>query len=183
MSLEPLPDWVTDHAEVGQRLEDDGQLVDHAIEIAMASARRGHGPFGAIAVDREHRVVAAGFNHVIEGRDSTAHAEIHAMRRAETRLDTHDLSATDRAPITLASSCEPCIMCFGAVYWSGLDRLLAGASAEAAEAIGFMEGPVSPEMWEQAQADKDITLDTGAEGSIDPKRPFEIYREQGGTIY
>lgn len=179
----PLPGWAAAIAEPGDRFPDEPAALDAAIELAVASARRGGGPFGAAIVDADLRVVDVGWNHVIEARDSTAHAEIHAIRRAQGRLDTHDLSASERAPLTLVTSCAPCIQCFGAIYWSGLTRVLIGASADQAEAIGFDEGPVTDEMVEAARKDKGIRFEVGAPAGVDPTEPFRVYQELGGTIY
>lgn len=183
MSRVPLPDWARRHAEPGDVLQDDAQLIDAAVAIACESAERSNGPFGAVIADEDGRIIAAGFNHVVAGRDSTAHAEVHAMRRAQQRLDTHDLGATERGPLTMYASCEPCIMCFGAVYWSGLDSFLAAASADEAEAIGFMEGPVTDNMWARAREDKGIELKRNVTGQRDPGEPFRIYERSEGIIY
>lgn len=182
MPLE-LPDWAREIAAPGDAVGSDEDLLDRAVAIACESARRDHGPFGSVIADAEGTVVAAGHNHVVHGRDSTAHAEIHAIRRAEANLDTHDLSQPQQAPLTLYASCAPCVMCFGALYWSGLDRVVAAASSEQAEALGFMEGPVTEAMWARAREEKNLAYEPGVAGQRDPAEPFRIYEEQGGTIY
>lgn len=179
----PLPDWVPSIAAPGDDVGTTGAAVDAAVGIAIESASRGHGPFGSVIVDADGVLVESGFNHVIAGLDSTAHAEIHAIRRAEQRLEMHDLGEPDRAPLTLYASCEPCVMCFGAIYWSGLSRVVAAASAEQAEALGFLEGPVTPQMWERARGEKDVTYERGVRGELDPARPFEVYETEDGEIY
>jgi tRNA(Arg) A34 adenosine deaminase TadA len=176
----PRPDWMLDlarEAEGGSL----SQLLDQAIAIACESARREHGPFGAIVADAEGAIVAAGHNRVIADRDSTMHAEIHAIRAAEHELASHDLGAGE--PLTMYASCEPCVMCFGAIYWSGLDRIAAAAPAEAAEALGFEEGPVTDAMWATAREDKGIVRAEGVEPTRDPEEPFRVCEEQGGEIY
>lgn len=176
------PSWVQEivQAADGGAQED---LVDAAVQIACASAERQHGPFGALIVDADHHVLSAGFNRVVAARDSTAHAEVEAIRRAQARLDTHDLGAEEHAPLALVCSCEPCIMCFGVVYWSGLARFVAAAPARSAEAIGFQEGPVTDEMWRTAGEDKGIQLECDVTGQQDPEQPFRIYEDEGGIIY
>lgn len=180
---EPLPAWARAVVEPGERLASPEAGLDLAVELAAASARSGGGPFGAVIADADLAVVAAGFNHVVQGRDSTAHAEVHAIRRAQARLGTHDLAEPGRAPLTLLASCEPCVMCFGAVYWSGLARVLAAAASGEAEALGFQEGPVTDAMWARAREEKGISYEAGRSGERDPTEPFAVYRERGGEIY
>lgn len=179
----PLPGWVTEQATPGDRFEEDEAALDAAIALAEASAANGGGPFGAVLVDRDREAISVGWNRVIEARDSTAHAEIEALRAAQLRLDTHDLREPAQAPFTLFSSCAPCVMCFGAIYWSGLDRVVAAARAEDAERLGFLEGPVTEEMWARARKEKSIAFEPEADTSRDPGAPFEVYEEQGGQVY
>ncbi|CAI5468069.1 unnamed protein product [Closterium sp. Yama58-4] len=89
------------------------------------------GPFGAVVV-REGEVVAACHNMVLRNTDPTAHAEVTAVREACRKLGRYDLSDCE-----LYASCEPCPMCFGAIHLSKIKRLVYGAQAEAALAIGF----------------------------------------------
>lgn len=179
----PLPGWAAAIVEPGDQLDGETQLVDRAIELAVGSARHGGGPFGAIVADVDGRVVDVGWNHVVEACDSTAHAEIHAMRRAQSRLGTHDLSASDRGELVLYGSCAPCIQCFGAIYWSGLSRVVTAAASDDAEALGFDEGPVTDELWAAARDQKKIAYEGGAATEADPTEPFRVYEELGGQIY
>jgi guanine deaminase len=182
MTRPTRPAWVRELAEEAQPGA-PRQLLDQAIAIACESARREHGPFGAIVTDREGHVVAAGHNRVVADCDSTAHAEVTAIREAQQRLDTHALDQPAEAPFTLYSSCEPCVMCFGVIYWSGLRRIAAAAPAEAAEALGFEEGPVTDAMWQTAHDDKGLVRAEGVEPTRDPEEPFRVYAEEGGEIY
>lgn len=179
----PLPGWVMDVVAPGQTADDGQAALDAAVELAEASAREGHGPFGTVLADADREIVSVGWNRVVEARDSTAHAEIEAIRVAQLRLDTHDLGEPARGPFTLYASCAPCVMCFGAIYWSGLSRVVSAAPAEAAEAIGFDEGPVTDEMRRQARKAKGLTFETGAATTRDPREPFRVYEEEGGQIY
>jgi tRNA(Arg) A34 adenosine deaminase TadA len=179
----PLPNWVTDIVRPSDRFQDDVSLVDRCIDLAVASARNGGGPFGAIVAKEDGEIVSVGWNRVVDAIDSTAHAEIEALRNAQLRLGTHDLQATDEGPLTLFSSCEPCIQCYGAIYWSGLDRVVAAAHADNAEALGFDEGPVSDELWKRAHDAKGITYEPDADATRDVEAPFETYEERGGPLY
>ncbi|CAI7796298.1 unnamed protein product [Closterium sp. NIES-53] len=113
------------------------QQQDHAyLNQAVAQAYEGvkvgdGGPFGAVVV-REGEVVAACHNMVLKNTDPTAHAEVTAVREACRKLGRYDLSDCE-----LYASCEPCPMCFGAIHLSKIKRLVYGAQAEAALAIGF----------------------------------------------
>lgn len=106
------------------------------MEIAYTEALQGMlagdgGPFGAVVV-KDEKVIAAGHNMVISCRDSTAHAEIVAIRRAEQVLGTHDLTDCD-----LYTTCYPCPMCLGAIMWARIAKVYYGCSPEEASAIGF----------------------------------------------
>jgi tRNA(Arg) A34 adenosine deaminase TadA len=117
-------------------MTDDGSTLDRfmreAIALAIENARTGRGgPFGAIVVC-DGEVVGRGTNQVTSATDPTAHAEIVAIRAACARLGTFRL---DRCEIF--SSCEPCPMCLGAIYWARIGRLhFAATHLDAAEA-GF----------------------------------------------
>lgn len=106
------------------------------MEIACAEALQGMsagdgGPFGAVIV-KDDIIIAVGHNTVLASKDSTAHAEIVAIRRAEQALDTHDLSGCE-----LYTTCYPCPMCLGAIMWARIARVYFGCSTEEAAAIGF----------------------------------------------
>ena len=102
-----------------------------AIRLALDSARRGGGPFGAVVV-RHEEIVGRGANQVTTSNDPTAHAEVIALRDACQRLQTFRLEDCE-----LYASCEPCPMCLAAAYWARIKRILyAGTRADAAE-IGF----------------------------------------------
>lgn len=111
-------------------MSDEAHLRE-AIELAVTSVAGGGGPFGAVIV-RDGEVIARGTNGVVPGCDPTAHAEIVAIRNAANELGTHVL-----AGCTLYASCEPCPMCFGAIHWARLDRLVWAATREDAAAAGF----------------------------------------------
>lgn len=183
-SIEPLPAWVQAVLMPGARFETEAEAIDATVELATESARSGGGPFGALVATQDLEVVAVGWNRVIETQDSTAHAEIVALRAAQARLGTHDLAtvAPQHGPLVLWTSCAPCIQCFGALYWSGIGQVVAAARADQAEALGFQEGPVTPALWEAAAEEKGITF-RQATGTLDPQAPFRAYEEAGGALY
>ena len=133
------PDWLLAVVEPGERLADDAAFMGRTIAVGLANVERaGGGPFGAIVADGERRVVAIGTNLVVPGHDSTAHAEITAIRRAEAALETHSLRITG---FTLYTSAAPCLMCAAAIGWAGVPRVVAAARRADVEALGFIEGP------------------------------------------
>jgi tRNA(Arg) A34 adenosine deaminase TadA len=124
--------------------------MDLAIALAAENVRRRTGgPFGAAVFERRTgRVVAVGVNRVEATGLSFAHAEMLALSLAHHARGHHDLAARGPA-LELVTSSEPCAMCFGAIPWSGITRLVCGARASDAEAIGFDEG-AKPRNWRGA---------------------------------
>ena len=102
-----------------------------AIQLATENIRNGGGPFGAVIV-KDGEIVATGVNRVTAGHDPTAHAEVNAIREACRRLDTFDLSGC-----VIYTSCEPCPMCLGAIYWAHIDKIYYGCNKDDAGAAGF----------------------------------------------
>jgi guanine deaminase len=103
-----------------------------AIDLAIENVRSGRGgPFAAVIV-RDGRILAEGTNRVTASNDPTAHAEIVAIRAACTALGAFWLDGCD-----LYTTCEPCPMCLGAVYWARPARVFFAASAADAAAAGF----------------------------------------------
>ena len=103
-----------------------------AIEVSAEYMRAGlGGPFGAIVV-RGQDIVAEGSNRVTSTNDPTAHAEVVAIREACRRLGVFSLAGCE-----LYTSCEPCPMCLGAIYWARLDRVYYANTRDDAAAIGF----------------------------------------------
>ena len=106
-------------------------FMQRAIALAVENVRQGGGPFGAVIV-RDGKILAEGVNRVTANHDPTAHAEVQAIRKAAALLQTFDLQGCD-----IYSSCEPCPMCLGAIYWAHLDHLYFAASKDDASEAGF----------------------------------------------
>jgi tRNA(Arg) A34 adenosine deaminase TadA len=103
-----------------------------AVELSALGMRGGHGgPFGAVIV-RAGEIIAEAHNEVLSSHDPTAHAEVLAIRRAAAALKRHHLSDCE-----IYTSCEPCPMCLGAIYWSRLARIYYANTRADAAAIGF----------------------------------------------
>src|SRR6185295_9740001 len=98
-------------------------FMARAIELSLANVRSGQGgPFAALVV-RDGAIVAEGTNQVTATVDPTAHAEVVAIRAACLRLGSFQLTGCD-----VYTSCEPCPMCLGALYWARPDRVFYGNS-------------------------------------------------------
>jgi tRNA(Arg) A34 adenosine deaminase TadA len=109
----------------------NAKFMTRALEIARENIDQHGGPFGAVIVRNEIIIAEAG-NSVTKKNDPTAHAEIEAIRMATTKINSFDLTGC-----VIYSSCEPCPMCLGAIYWAHLDKLFfAGTRIDAAKA-GF----------------------------------------------
>lgn len=121
--------------------EQDRRFMEMAAEIAEENIDRGGGPFGAVIVDRDGRIVATGANSVTLANDPTAHAEVNAIRDACSSLATFSL-----AGCTVYSSCEPCPMCLSALYWAGVSRIFFGNTKEDAAAINFSDDFIYKEL-------------------------------------
>jgi tRNA(Arg) A34 adenosine deaminase TadA len=118
-----------------------------AIELSRRNVEAASGgPFGAVVFGPEHRVISIGVNRVMPHTCSLAHAENMAYMLAQQRLQTPRLNER-MAPVTLATSSQPCCQCYGATIWAGIDRLLIGARAEDVMTLTeFDEGPL-PADW------------------------------------
>ncbi len=113
-------------------MSDDEIFLRAAIALSRRRMEAGFGgPFGAVVV-RAGEVIAEGFNQVTSTNDPTAHAEVSAIRAACTALKSFSL-----AGCTLYTSCEPCPMCLGAIYWARLERVVYANTRADAAAIGF----------------------------------------------
>jgi guanine deaminase len=114
-------------------MNSDLSLLKNAVGIAGKSIHSGGGPFGAV-ITKDGIIISEANNMVVGSHDPTAHAEVLAIRKAAAFLGTHDLSGC-----TIYASCEPCPMCLGAIYWSGIRKVFyAGDRKDAAEA-GFSD--------------------------------------------
>lgn len=111
-----------------------------AIELSIENVKNGGGPFGAVIV-KDGEIVATGVNRVTVNHDPTAHAEVSAIRVACQKLGTFDLSGCE-----IYTSCEPCPMCLGAIYWAHLDKIYYGNNKTDAARIGFDDSFIYDEL-------------------------------------
>jgi guanine deaminase len=109
----------------------DNPFMARAIQLSIENVYAGGGPFGAVVV-RDGAIIAEGVNRVTSSNDPTAHAEVSVIRAACAKLGTFELKDCE-----LYTSCEPCPMCLGAIYWARLARVYFGNLAADAARIGF----------------------------------------------
>lgn len=115
--------------------------MQRAIQLSIDGVESGQGgPFGAVIV-KNGRIIAEGANRVTSTKDPTAHAEILAIRWACAKLGVFELKDCE-----LYTSCEPCPMCLGAIYWSRLSRIYFANTAEDAAKIGFDDSLIYREL-------------------------------------
>ena len=112
--------------------KDTIKFMKKAIRISVANVeKQTGGPFGAVVV-KDGKIIARGANQVTASNDPTAHAEVVAIRKACKALKTFQLTGCE-----IYTSCEPCPMCLGAIYWARPDKLYYANSKEDAAAIQF----------------------------------------------
>jgi guanine deaminase len=121
-------------------MQSEQDFMRLAIRLATENVRSGGGPFGAVVV-RNGEIVATGVNRVTAENDPTAHAEVNAIREACRALGTFQLPGC-----VLYTSCEPCPMCLGAIYWVRLDSIYYGNTCQDAAEVGFDDSLIYEEM-------------------------------------
>ena len=127
--------------------EQDKAFMREAIRLADESVQNGGGPFGAVIV-RDGEIVAGSANSVTRDNDPTAHAEVNTIRQACRKLGTFDLS-----DCVIYTSCEPCPMCLGAIYWAHISRIYYGNTKKDAANIDFADDFIYKEL-EQHKEDR-----------------------------
>ena len=179
-----LPSWLREFsAENCGELPSDEKRMKFAIELARQNVLHGTGgPFGAVVFDcSTGRPVAVGVNLVVGSNCSHAHAEMVALAIAEQRLSSYTLNRPGFPRYELFTSSEPCAMCFGAIIWSGVSRLVCGARTADAEDAGFDEG-AKPERWMAELEKRGIEVVTGLCRS-EAISVLQLYLQKGGMIY
>ena len=112
--------------------ENDLKFIRQAVSMALEGVSQNKGgPFGCV-IEKDGFIVGSGCNEVISANDPTAHAEVVAIRNACENLKSHQLEGC-----TIYTSCEPCPMCLGAIYWARPERVVYACTRNDAAAIGF----------------------------------------------
>ncbi len=178
-----LPEWLGDY----QQNYIDSQSLEAQMDFVIAASRlnieyKTGGPFaaGVFEIDTG-RLVALGVNLVTSQSLSILHAEMVAISLAQRKRGTYDLGQQSQSALSLVATTEPCAMCFGAIPWSGIRRVVTGAADQDARAIGFDEGP-KPADWIKALRDRHIEVVTDVHRQ-QASAVLEMYIRQGGHIY
>lgn len=176
-----LPSWTAPYLAADRRYPDPAAQMALAIELSARNVAEGTGgPFGAAVFDASSgALLGLGVNVVLHQRTSLGHAEMMALLLAQAHLGQPRL---DSLPAVLATSAQPCCMCFGALPWAGLSSLLVGALRDDVESLaGFDEGPVPPD-WADLLRARGLAVTTGllrAEAAA----VLAAYRHSGGPLY
>lgn len=145
--------------------DDDLVFLRRALAAARRASAAGNGPFGAVIV-RDGQVLAEAGNTVGNGPDVTAHAEINALRQAGEAAGAIHLTGA-----VIYTSTEPCPMCFAAVHWADIKRIVFSTYIADAAAAGFRELPLSNEFLSKAAGLKDLEIRGG------------LLLEEGRTVF
>ena len=128
------------------------QYLERAIALSKEGMQSGEGgPFGCVIV-KDGKIVGEGCNKVTSSNDPTAHAEVVAIREACKNLGTYQLSDCE-----IYTSCEPCPMCLGAIYWARPARVFFACTREDAAGIGFDDNFIYEEL-EKANDEREMVL-------------------------
>src|SRR5436190_16152407 len=132
--------------------ENDQKFLEKAISLSRMGMQSGNGgPFGCVIV-KDGNIIGEGNNTVTSANDPTAHAEVVAIRNACSKLGTFQL--TD---CVIYTSCEPCPMCLGAIYWARPSRVFYACTRGDAAAIGFDDDHIYQEL-EKANDEREMVL-------------------------
>lgn len=176
-----LPRWLCELEQAQARIR---FTAEEAMRFTLNLARKSiseqaGGPFGAALFSSEGYLLASGINLVVSGRSFLWHAEIVALQRGCFKASSHELKTQSQT--TLYSSCEPCLMCKGALLWSGVERLVYASRAEEAEALGFVEGPKIAN-WTEYFAEHQIRIQSEYLNS-EARDILPSYRLHAGQLY
>ena len=145
-----------------------------AIQLAVENIKSGKGgPFGAVVV-KDDAIVAEGVNEVASTHDPTAHAEVVAIRKACRKLNDFRLAGCD-----VYTTCEPCPMCLGALYWSRAERVFFGGRREDAAAAGFDDALIYEELQKPLEGRKLVMIPLMRPEAV---AVFEIWRASPNRV-
>lgn len=158
-----LPSWLAETMQSPVSLPAaDTARMQWAIELVRRNiAEKTGGPFAAaIFEESTGQCVAAGVNLVVSSGTSVAHAETVAIMLAQRGAGSYDLAGNPQRRYSLYATGQPCIMCFGVIWWSGITRLICGARGEDVESItSFREGPLPPNWPELLSQRKSVPIE------------------------
>jgi tRNA(Arg) A34 adenosine deaminase TadA len=177
------PDWIDSAVDWDRAYPGDEERMRLAIALSRENVERGTGgPFGAAIVESgTGRLLSVGTNSVVRLNNCTLHGEMVAFMMAQARLGSFTLHRDEGPSYELVTSCEPCAMCLGATLWSGVRRVVCGATRDDARRLNFEEGPVFPESHAYLEA-RGVRMVHGVLRD-EANAVLEAYRRRGGIIY
>jgi guanine deaminase len=140
----------------------NNDFLTEAIRLATENVKNGGGPFGAVIV-KDNKIIGKGVNTVTTSNDPTAHAEVNAIRNACAHLSDFQLIDCE-----IYSSCEPCPMCLGAIYWARPKAIYFAATKKDAANAGFDDSFIYEEMPKKPQQRSIITKEISHEDKLQP---------------
>mmetsp|Transcript_118973 Transcript_118973/g.333235 ORF Transcript_118973/g.333235 Transcript_118973/m.333235 type:complete len:228 (-) Transcript_118973:36-719(-) len=151
-----MPNWTREFvALMDKEFTSDEEMMRVAIDLSKYNViENTGGPFGCAIFETDtqtgkSKIFSVGVNRVTALNNSTLHGEMVAIQFAQKKLKTFALKdKSGSKEYCLFTSCEPCAMCLGGTFWSGVSRMVCAATKADAEAIGFDEGPVFPESYD-----------------------------------
>ena len=178
-----LPNWIQSLAEAYRSTPTVEARMNLVIEAARQNiVQQTGGPFAAGVFEMgSAKLIALGVNRVTTQGLSMLHAEMVALSLAQRRLGQYNLGADSKQQYELVCSTEPCAMCLGGICWSGIRRVVSGATDADARAVGFDEGP-KPADWIAELAQRDIEVQSEVMRE-EARRILHQYRSTGGIIY
>jgi tRNA(Arg) A34 adenosine deaminase TadA len=177
-----LPDWLVAHCAGDVVVADVEERMGFAIELSRMNIDQEGGPFGAAVFECDTgRLVAPGVNLVTRHNQSMLHAEVIAIMGAQRHFDHFDLSCEGVPACELVTSTEPCVMCYGALHWSGIGRLVCGVRDEDARSVGFDEGHKAAD-WVEGLTRRGVEVVRDVLRA-EARSVLEEYVRRGGEIY
>jgi tRNA(Arg) A34 adenosine deaminase TadA len=180
-----LPEWaIAELQALPSHLPTLEERMRHVIRFSRLNFEHNTGgPFAAGVFERDTgKLVVIGVNRVVPSHCSSAHAEVVALSLAQRILQTFDLGAAGMPAYQLVVNWRPCVMCYGAVHWSGIRSLVIAGSGPELEAItGFDEGPIHPQ-WQAELGRRGIDLIDGLLNA-EAIEVFRAFRASGALVY
>ena len=145
------------------------KFMERAIELATENIQEGGQPFGAVLV-KENNIITEGVNELHKTFDVSGHAELLAIRRAQAKLQTNNLSG-----YTMYASGEPCSMCLTAMYFAGIEQVFYCATVEEAAEVGLGKSKEIYDDLKKAKTERTLSMRRMPlrEGQVDPMKLWE----------
>jgi tRNA(Arg) A34 adenosine deaminase TadA len=176
------PDWVHTVVDWDKPYATDDDRMRLAIAVSRENVERETGgPFGAAVFESTGKLISVGMNSVVRLNNCTLHGEMVAFMMAQQRVGSFTLAGAGMATHELFTSCEPCAMCLGATLWSGVKRVVYGATRDDASKLNFEEGPVFPASYQYLE-DRGVSV-VRSVLRAEAADVLERYRAKSGKIY